>query len=115
MIRYFILSFSLLLTLPAVAQQYRDAAFPGGLDSMIQYINRHIIIPDAATLTEKGTYARVNFEITSKGKITNIKAAPGDGADDVYTLAIINLLKGMPDFKPGIIGGSRATIDYSIG
>ncbi|AWO00473.1 hypothetical protein DLD77_01495 [Chitinophaga alhagiae] len=114
MTRYLIiLPFLLLLALPAAAQVYRDAAFPGGLDSLVQYVQRRVKVPDAGPLTEKGTYVTVEFTVTTKGKITQVRTPRGATASP-YLDALVEVVEGLPDFTPGVIRGKRSDVEYSL-
>lgn len=110
--KYLVLCFSVLLTLPAAAQRFEDAAFPGGVDSMVQFFNRHINIP-AGLLTEKGTVATVQFEVNTKGKITHLRTQP-EGSTDAYAAELLRVAGSMPQWQPGYIGGVKATVAYTI-
>ena len=112
--RYLFILFAIVLALPATAQKqsYKDASFPGGIDSLVQYINRNVQVP-AGPLTEKGAAVTVKFNVTPKGKITDLLTLPIDSTS-AFTDELTRVVSGMPDWQPGYIDGVKSRVEYAI-
>ncbi|RPE12312.1 energy transducer TonB [Chitinophaga lutea] len=109
--RYLLLSVLLLPVLQTSAQ-YTDPSFPGGLDSLLQYLSNKVIFP-AAALGRDGQLASVYFDVSKSGKISHVKAW-GFAKATPYEEEMIRMVKEMPDWEPGTIRGKKTAMSYHL-
>ena len=109
--RYLLLSILLLPLLQASAQ-YTDPSFPGGLDSLMQYLSDKVIFP-AAALGRDGQLASVVFNVSKNGKISHVKAE-GPGKATVFDEELIRMVKEMPDWEPATFRGKKIAMEYYV-
>ena len=86
--------------------------FPGGVIALKRYIAKHISYP--ASARENGIEGTVfiRFEITKSGKIG--KTELQKGIDPLLDREAIRVIKTLPDFIPGMQGGKRVNVWYSV-
>ncbi|WP_158617959.1 energy transducer TonB [Chitinophaga lutea] len=111
--KYLLLVMTIALTMPAAAQQYKDPGFPGGTDSLVQFINNNINIPEKGDYTEEGTIAQARLVVDRKGKISFISTVP-TGLTDPFSRALVNMIKKMPDWEPGLVKGKKTFTQYVV-
>lgn len=80
---------------------------------MIQYVQSRVKVPDEGPLTEKGTFVTVEFTVTDKGNITQVRTPRGTTASP-FLDALVEVVEGLPDFTPGVIHGKKSDVEYSL-
>jgi len=90
----------------------QEPQFPGGQKALMQYLSNNINYPKQAR--EQGTDGRVivQFIVKKDGSISQIKVMKGLG----YGLdeEAIRLVKNMPNWQPGVQGGSKVNVQYTL-
>lgn len=86
--------------------------FPGGDAALMKTINENIKYPDIAK--EKGIQGKVicKFCIDETGKV--IYPQISRGVDPVLDRAAYEVIKSLPDFRPGTQGGKPVKVWYSL-
>ncbi len=74
------------------------AEFPGGKDSLINFINQKLVIPDQLTNNQTKGRVYIRIKISEKGKVTNpvIVRSLSKEADE----EALRVMKLLPDFIP---------------
>ena len=86
--------------------------FPGGVDAMMEYLQKELRYPEAAK--EKGIQGRVTvqFIIDKEGNVTNSKVTRS--VDKDMDTEAIRLVKAMPKWKPGMQKGKAVAVKYTV-
>lgn len=81
------------------------AEFRGGNDNFLEYLNNFLRYPESAR--EKGMEGKcyVQFVVTDYGKITSVKIVKGMADCPECDKEAVRVVSGMPNWKPGKIGG----------
>ena len=94
----------------ATTEQQPD--FPGGLSKLKEYIKKNLQYPSTAQKAMKEGTVFVNFIINEKGAPEDIRLRmPVDPALDAEAL---RLIKTMPNWVPGKIGGKAVACRYNL-
>ena len=95
--------------------------FPGGSDSLINYIAQNTTFPSIARDAQISAKIYISFVINETGKPEQIKASRVDTEADQNSKEIealkesaINTIKNMPDWKPGEKSGKKVKVRYII-
>lgn len=86
--------------------------FPGGTDSMMKYIFRNLEYPPEAK--EAGIQGRVviRFVVNKDGTLSDIYVVKSPHKS--LETAAINVVKGMPKWKPGKQNGKTVRVQYML-
>jgi TonB family protein len=88
-------------------------SFKGGSTAIENYINDHIVFPDAAANDSKEGKVNVKFTIDENGKVMNAHAAGaklGDGLDE----EAVHTVSSMPKWTPGTIKGKPVKVSMTL-
>ena len=88
-------------------------SFKGGSSAIENYINDHIVFPEAAANDSKEGKVNVKFTVDENGKVMNAHAAGaklGDGLDE----AAVNVVSSMPKWTPGTIKGKPVKVSMIL-
>ncbi len=86
--------------------------FPGGSDSLEQFIQRNLKYPNDALLSRIQGRTFVGFKVDQNGKVTDARILSGiNQAIDDEALRMVN---SMPAWQPGTIAGKPASIQYVL-
>ena len=85
--------------------------FPGGSQSMLEFIKKNLIYPDIAKENNLEGKVYMKFIVRSTGEIDNIQIARG--VHKVLDTAAIELVKKMPRWIPGVQNGKTVPV-YTI-
>ena len=90
----------------------RMPEFPGGVDAMMEYLQKELRYPESAK--EKGIQGRVTvqFIIDKEGNVTNSKVTRS--VDKDMDAEAIRLVKAMPKWKPGMQKGKAVAVKYTV-
>lgn len=80
-----------------------DAEFPGGMALMIKYIIENLVVPDGYEATDFTGKIYISFTVNVDGKISNAKVERG--IDEKLNQNVIELIQGMPNWKPAKLNG----------
>jgi TonB family protein len=89
-----------------------SAGFPGGNDSLRQYLTQHLKYPPDARLDEIEGTVNVQFTITKDGSLTDIKLS--NKVNPLLDNEAIRLVSGMPKWQPAIIDGRVANMSFIL-
>ena len=86
--------------------------YPGGLAECMKFLSKNIRYPKKAR--ENGTQGRVvvQFYVETDGSISDVKVVKGVSWD--LNDEAIRVVKSMPNFKPGTVGGEPARIQFNL-
>jgi len=85
--------------------------FPGGADSMMQYIQKNISYPPIGDSDVEGTVF-VSCIIELDGNISNVEVKRGIG--DYYNKEAMRVVQSMPAWKPGYQAGKPVRVKMFI-
>jgi TonB family protein len=88
--------------------------FPGGQVAMYEYISKNIVYPDRVKGKATSGTVYVQFTITSSGKVTNVKVIRGMPDGKALETEAMRVVRSMPDWKPGRIGGRPVSVYFTI-
>lgn len=93
-------------------EEDRGPLYPGGDEARINYISKNIVYPeDARKAGTEGT-VYVQFVITEKGKVTQVKVIKGVSTSiDKVALEVVSK---MPDWKPAIKNGKPVAYEMTM-
>lgn len=97
----------------ALAQDYKDPAFPGGADSLMRFIARNTTVPDKGELSAEGTLAKAQLIVDRKGKISFVSTLPVS-LTDPFSRALVQMIKKMPAWEPGLVNGKKTFTQYAV-
>jgi len=81
----------------------REAEFPGGPKELLRYFNKNMKYPDYAVDHKIQGVVVVKFRITKEGQVMDAKVILT--ANKHLDPAALELVRGMPEWKPAVIGG----------
>lgn len=86
--------------------------FPGGSQSMLEFINNNLNYPDLAKENNIEGKVYLKFVVRSTGEIDNIQIARG--VHKVLDTAAIELVKKMPRWNPGVQNGKTVPVYFIL-
>lgn len=89
-----------------------DPEYPGGLDALMNYLNRNIHMPSKAIRAEVDGRVLVSFVVERDGRVGDITILedPGYGCGK----AVAKVIKKMPRWKPGKLGGKAVRTMFRL-
>ena len=89
-----------------------DPEFPGGMDSLLAFLQRNIVYPELAR--ENGIEGKVyvTFVVETDGSISNVKVLRDIGGG--CGLEAVRVVKLMPKWKPGKQAGKAVRVQYNL-
>jgi TonB family protein len=111
---------------PLIAQEKKEAVvkdevyssvdqvpeFPGGLDSLMQYLSRNIHYPEAAQKKNIEGRVEVQFIVDKKGNVKDaiiLKDVPMGCGEEAKRVVL-----SMPKWKPGMQNGKKVSVYYTL-
>lgn len=86
--------------------------FPGGIDSLFQFISRNFRMTEEVTQDLGEGRVTIRFVITEKGDITNVVVLRGFGPS--YNKEAVRVVKMMPRWTPGRQNGRNVPVYYTL-
>lgn len=86
--------------------------FPGGEASMIRYLSKSIIYPEAALKSKTTGTVIATFIVETDGMLSDIKILRGV-SDDIDKEAL-RVIKNMPKWQPGIQNGRNVRVKFRL-
>jgi protein TonB len=86
--------------------------FPGGEDALLKYMSKNLKYPEGDYTCDPGKQI-ISFIVEKDGSISNIKAIR-DTKCKMHDNMVINTIKAMPKWKPGMQNGRPARVQYKI-
>jgi protein TonB len=86
--------------------------FPGGDAELFKFFRNNIIYPPRARENNTQGYVYLTFVVDKRGKISDVKLLHGigDGCEE----EAIRVVKKMPDWIPGKMGGEPVAVQYNL-
>jgi TonB family protein len=95
------------------AQTERFPQFPGGQDSMNQFIKKNFNMPDSDWDDNAKNFSiKVGFYIDSSGNISQIRILKSGGSK--FDNEAIRIIKLMPRWEPAILNSKPAGVNWDI-
>jgi TonB family protein len=88
------------------------AEFPGGQNEMMNYMIKNIKYPEKARNAGIQGKVYVQFEVTSKGKVTRVKVLRG--VNDEIDAEAVRVITAMPDWKPAENKGKKVNMMFTL-
>lgn len=85
--------------------------FPGGEKVLQKYIAKHLVKSKGTLILENGTVV-LNFVVDTQGNVNDIKVIKGLTAK--MNESAVNMVKGMPQWKPGKQSGIPVCVEYVL-
>jgi TonB family protein len=88
-------------------------SFKGGSSAIENYINDHLVFPEAAVNDSKEGKVNVKFTVDENGKVMNahaVGAKLGDGLDE----EAVHAVSSMPKWIPGTIKGKPVKVSMTL-
>jgi protein TonB len=82
-----------------------DADFPGGMDSLIKFIQYHFEFPEKAIMENIEGQVIVQFEIGTNGQVSNVRMAKSLENCPECNEAAMNVVKKLPRWTPYKVNG----------
>lgn len=89
-----------------------QAEFPGGIESLMQYLSLNIRYPQAAHDEERTGKSVVGFTVQADGAISDVRILESAWPD--LDAEAVRLVKSMPKWKPATNGGIPVASQFSI-
>jgi protein TonB len=90
----------------------KEAQFPGGMNKLIDFLNKNLQYPDAERERgEEGT-STVEFVVDANGNISDVKVISSAGAS--FDKEAMRVVRMMPKWNPGMQGGQPVPSYYSL-
>ena len=86
------------------------AAFPGGQQAWMNFLNKHLRTPDELEAGQKKT-VQVRFSVAEDGSVTNFEILQSGGA--AFDNEVIRVLKKMPKWKPAVQNGRAVPVMFT--
>ena len=90
--------------------------FPGGIDSLLAFISRNVMYPQAAIDNNIQGRVYIKFVVEKNGHVSNVELYKSNfqGNDMGCIREAIRVVKLLPDFSPGIQNGKPVRVAYQI-
>ena len=86
--------------------------YPGGLAECMKFLSKNIRYPKTAWKNKVQGRVIVQFWVETDGSISDVKVVKGVSWD--LNDEAIRVVKSMPNFKPGTVGGEPARIQFTL-
>ena len=86
--------------------------FPGGMDAMMEYLQKNLRYPQSAKEAKTQGRVSVQFVIDKEGNVTNPNVLRS--VDKDMDAEAIRLVKSMPKWKPGMQKGQAVAVKYTV-
>jgi periplasmic protein TonB len=91
-----------------------EADFPGGRSALLKYLGENIKYPQVAQELGIGGKCFVQFVVSAQGNISNVKVVRGVPDCDECDKEAVRVVKAMPKWKPGKIGGKAVNCTFNL-
>ena len=87
--------------------------FPGGFQSLIQYLSQNIIYPQESRASGSQGKVFVRFVVDTDGSISDAEVIRSSG-DIHLDREAVRVVKSMPKWKPGKLSGRAVRVYYTL-
>lgn len=91
-----------------------DAEYPGGLQSMIQFLAKNIKYPTRAVVKNIEGKLTIRFVVDTKGKISGAKILRGMPECPECEAEALRVIKKMPKWKPALNNGKKVNAYFDL-
>lgn len=95
-----------------VSTNQQDASFPGGQDSLMAFIWKNIVYPEAANKVDISGQVQISFDVNFDGSLINFSKLSkiGYGLED----ELIRVVKMTPKWIPAQVNGMKIRQQYLL-
>ena len=86
--------------------------FPGGESAMVTWITSNLKYPGKAVKDKLEGNIPVNFLVTSKGKVSDVKVL--NSVNPLLDKEAERVIRSMPDWKPGLQDGKPVDVQMQV-
>lgn len=86
--------------------------FPGGHAAFMNFLSRHLRMPDDAVEPGQKIKILVQFVVGKNGEISDIQFLQTNG--EVFEQEVIRVMKKMPRWRPGMQNGEKVAVYYRL-
>ena len=86
--------------------------FPGGMHELMKFLSKNIVYPDISIKNDVQGRVVVQFVITKEGYIKDPNVL--SGVDPHLDAEALRVVRTMPRWKPGKLGGEPANVKYTL-
>lgn len=86
--------------------------FPGGHAAFINFLSRHLRVPDDAVEPGQKVKILVQFVVGKAGEISDIQFLQTNG--EVFEQEVTRVMKKMPRWRPGMQNGEKVAVYYKL-
>lgn len=90
------------------------AEFPGGMTALRDYLAKNYVVPESLKATNYKGKVYVRFVVSTQGNISNVKVVRGAVDCPDCDKEAIRVVKSMPAWKPGTVGGKPVNSYYNL-
>ena len=105
-------SFLNIQTIEFIPIVYPEPKFPGGVDSLKNYLSKNLIYPEMALKSNICGKVFIKFIVEVDGKLSDLQIVRGIGAG--CDQEVIRLVKGMPNWIPSEYHGKKLRMQYNL-
>ncbi len=87
--------------------------FPGGIAEMQKFVDKNLVYPEGAKKDGISGKCFMKFIVTDKGNIRDIQVLKGVPGCPECDNEAVRIVKMMPDWKPGKMGGKNVNVNYT--
>ena len=86
--------------------------FPGGLDSLMNYLSEHIRYPKMAAKNKVQGRVLVRFVVQKTGKVGHVEVL--ESVDKDLAEEAVRVVKSLPDFTPGLVNDKPVNVWFTL-
>lgn len=90
------------------------ADFPGGMVALREYLSKNYVVPESVKGTGYKGKVYVKFIVSTEGNISNVKVVRGAPDCPDCDKEALRVVKSMPKWRPGKIGGKPVNSYYNL-
>jgi periplasmic protein TonB len=91
-----------------------EAFFPGGYPALMSYIQSNLVYPSEGIEINAQGKCYLRFIVDFEGRISSVKVLRGIAGCPECDKEAIRVLKGMPEWKPGKVGGMSVSSYFDL-
>jgi protein TonB len=92
----------------------KEAFFPGGYPALMSYIQANLVYPSEGIEINAQGKCYLRFIVDYEGKISSVKVLRGIAGCPECDKEAIRVLKGMPEWEPGKVGGVNVSSYFDL-
>ena len=92
----------------------KEAFFPGGYPALMSYIQANLVYPSEGIEINAQGKCYLRFIVDYEGRISSVKVLRGIAGCPECDKEAIRVLKGMPEWEPGKVGGVNVSSYFDL-